>query len=168
MNTLIISIDPGKNGAIVLRNGDKVVCVDNMPDTCIDLTDIIEGYKLYATDLKTLLVAYLEVVHAMPNQGTVSMFTFGQGFGHLEQVLADFRIRTVKVRPAQWKVYRSLCFGLMKIHLHISPQSAWELSAEVVVEYVCKSKATSFRTEQEAESLIKEIENNPDKFVIYK
>lgn len=69
---------------------------------------------------------------------------------------------------AQWKVYRSLCFGLMKIYLHISSRTAWKWSAEVVVEYVCKSKATSFETEQEAESLIKEIENNPDKFVIYK
>lgn len=136
MNTLIIAIDPGKNGAIVLRNGDKVVCVDNMPDTCIDLTDIIEGYKLYATDLKTSLVAYLEVVHAMPNQGTVSMFTFGQGFGHLEQVLADFRIRTVKVRPAQWEKELGLTDkkGTEKrVHKNKLKQRAQELFPDVKV-----------------------------------
>lgn len=103
MTKRIIAIDPGKNGSITLREGTEIVDVCKMPDTCADLRDFIEdAIQCQHTD-ETQIVAYLELVHAMPNNGAVSMFTFGNGFGHLEQVLADFRVRTVKVRPNQWE-----------------------------------------------------------------
>lgn len=99
----IIAIDPGKSGAICLREGSEIVDVVKMPETCADLRDFIEeAVQCQHTEEKEV-VAYLEQVSAMPNQGVTSMFTFGNGFGHLEQVLADFRIRTVKVRPQTWQ-----------------------------------------------------------------
>lgn len=100
----IIAIDPGKNGSIAIREGNGIVQVDKMPDTCADLRDYFENITQDADEV----VAYLEEVHAMPGNGAVSMFTFGNGYGHLEQVLADFRIRTVKVRPSQWEKMLSL------------------------------------------------------------
>lgn len=108
MTKRIIAIDPGKNGAICIREGSEIVDVAKMPDTCADLRDFIEeATHCQYTDM-TEIVAYLEQVSAMPGQGVTSMFTFGNGFGHLEQVLADFRIRTIKVRPQMWQKALSL------------------------------------------------------------
>lgn len=105
MKKRIIAIDPGKNGAICIREGSEIISVAKMPDTCADLRDFICEAN---TASETEVVAYLELVSAMPGQGVTSMFTFGNGFGHLEQVLADFRIRTVKVRPQAWQKALSL------------------------------------------------------------
>lgn len=103
----IIAIDPGAKGAIAIRRHD-IVSIHNMPDTCTDLATLIRETKLAADENDDDIVAYLEEVHAMPGNGSVSMFTFGQGYGHLEQVLADFRIRTIKVRPSRWEKALSL------------------------------------------------------------
>lgn len=105
MKKRIIAIDPGKNGAICIREGSEIISVAKMPDTCADLRDFIQEATAAS---ETEVVAYLELVSAMPGQGVTSMFTFGNGFGHLEQVLADFRIRTVKVRPQAWQKALSL------------------------------------------------------------
>lgn len=104
----IIAIDPGAKGAIAIRMEHDIVSIQAMPETCTDLANLIREAKLTADENNDDIVAYLEEVHAMPGQGTVSMFTFGQGYGHLEQVLADFRIRTIKVRPSKWEKALSL------------------------------------------------------------
>ena len=104
----IIAIDPGAKGAIATRIEHNIVSLQPMPDTCTDLANLIRETKHTADENNDEIVAYLEEVHAMPGQGTVSMFTFGQGYGHLEQVLADFRIRTIKVRPSKWEKYLGL------------------------------------------------------------
>lgn len=103
MKKRFICIDPGKSGSICIREGSEIVDVAEMPDTCQELRDYIEdAVQCQHTD-GIPVVAYLEEVHAMPGQGVTSMFTFGNGFGHLEQVLADFRVRTIRVRPNQWQ-----------------------------------------------------------------
>jgi crossover junction endodeoxyribonuclease RuvC len=48
------------------------------------------------------LVAY-ERVHAMPRQGSVSMFSFGRSLGVVEMALALLRLPNVAVEPARWK-----------------------------------------------------------------
>lgn len=99
MRKMIIGIDPGKNGGIALMNEAFVVVeVRKMPETCVDLRDTMEDYKVQGAE-----VAYLEQVHAMPSDGKVGLFSFGQGFGRLQQVLADCRIRTVEVAPGTWQ-----------------------------------------------------------------
>ena len=108
MNKRIIAIDPGKNGAIALREGSEIIDIVKMPETCADLRDHIEAV-VSASALENIeVIAYLEQVSAMPGQGVTSMFTFGNQFGHLEQVLADFRVRTIKVRPQAWQKSLSL------------------------------------------------------------
>lgn len=99
MGRMIIGIDPGKNGGIALMNEAFVVVeVKKMPNTNVDLRDFIEGAVERGAD-----VCYLEKVHAMPGNGAVSMFSFGQQFGWLQQALADARIRTVEVTPNIWQ-----------------------------------------------------------------
>lgn len=132
---MIIAIDPGKNGALVLRNGNEILSVDAMPDTCTDLSDLLDRYKCISIQENSRLTAYLEQVHAMPGQGTVSMFTFGQGFGHLEQALADFRIRTVKVQPNAWQTALSLSSKgkTKREHKNILKQKAQELFPDIKI-----------------------------------
>lgn len=132
---MIIAIDPGKNGGLVLRSRNEILSVDAMPATCMDLTELLESYKLKAIQANETLTAYIEVVHSMPGQGTVSMFTFGQGFGHLEQALADFRIRTVKVQPNAWQTALSLSSKgkTKREHKNVLKQRAQELFPNIKV-----------------------------------
>lgn len=132
---MIIAIDPGKNGGLVLRSKNEIISVDAMPSTCMDLTELLEKYKALSIQSNETLTAYIEIVHAMPGQGTVSMFTFGQGFGHLEQALADFRIRTVKVQPNAWQTALSLSSKgrTKREHKNILKQRAQELFPNIKV-----------------------------------
>jgi len=132
---MIIAIDPGKNGGLVLRSKNEIISVDAMPSTCMDLTELLEKYKALSIKSNESLTAYIEVVHAMPGQGTVSMFTFGQGFGHLEQALADFRIRTVKVQPNAWQTALSLSSKgkTKREHKNVLKQRAQELFPNIKV-----------------------------------
>ena len=132
---MIIAIDPGKNGGLVLRSKNEIISVDAMPSTCMDLTELLEQYKALSIKSNESLTAYIEIVHSMPGQGTVSMFTFGQGFGHLEQALADFRIRTVKVQPNAWQTALSLSSKgkTKREHKNVLKQRAQELFPQIKV-----------------------------------
>ncbi len=88
-----IGIDPGKKGAIAVIDGDNV--------------------ELYKFDKKTYLrvlynapnhaVCCLEHVNAMPHNGGVSMFSFGENFGWIQGVLDVISIPYELVRPQKWK-----------------------------------------------------------------
>lgn len=56
--------------------------------------DLIQDYKC---------ICALEHVGAMPGQGVVSMFNFGQNFGFIQGVLKAHAIPYELVRPAKWK-----------------------------------------------------------------
>lgn len=47
--------------------------------------------------------AIIEEVSAAPEQGVVSMFRFGEGYGVAQGIVNSFYIRLVKMRPATWK-----------------------------------------------------------------
>ena len=68
----------------------------------------------------------------------------------------------------QWKVFRKLLFGLLRVYVEIRPYRDWQKCKEVRVVYTRKGKVTSFGTKDEAESLIALMLGNPDKFVRYK
>lgn len=94
----IIAIDPGKNGGIVVYSidRDELVAVVRMPETPMDLLKFISKYQKNA-------VCYLEKVGGMPGQGGKSMFTFGQGVGHLEMALLACKVKTITVTPQEWQ-----------------------------------------------------------------
>lgn len=96
MKTLFIGIDPGKSGGIAY----------------IDSEQGFAGTEPYSdSSLITLLdearydnvVCCLEKVGAMPGQGVVSMFSFGQSVGYIKGVLEAFRIPYQEVSPKRWK-----------------------------------------------------------------
>lgn len=107
--TIAIGIDPGKDGAMA------VLWPKREPG---DSSFVHEGPKVYAFDkeqyrgaltavlphrLDYRIVCVLEHVGAMPGQGSVSMFNFGQNFGWIQGVLDAYGIPYELIRPQKWK-----------------------------------------------------------------
>lgn len=106
--TIAIGIDPGKDGAMAVlwpefasprEDGDLIVRAvtfdkDVFRTTLEDVTRNTYGRKV---------VCVLEHVGAMPGQGSVSMFNFGQNFGWIQGVLDALGIPYELVRPQKWK-----------------------------------------------------------------
>ncbi len=111
VTTFRIGVDPGLSGALVLIDHEKkfieVFDVPTMASTkkrnkvnCPEVAKIVERWR---RKYEGSLTAYIEDVHAMPKQGTSSMFSFGRSFGNLEMALAYAMIPTVYVPATSWK-----------------------------------------------------------------
>ena len=94
---IYIGIDPGKNGGIALISDEKAIA-----RTYSD-KELIHICKFFTKQFPEQCVCYLENVHAMPGQGVVSMFNFGQNFGFIQGVLSAFEIPYELVTPQKWK-----------------------------------------------------------------
>lgn len=112
---MILGIDPGLDGALVLLDddGEQIALLADMPTTANGqgkravngplLADVVRE-ALAASDVAgTRLEAVVEAVGARPGQGVTSMFSFGQSFGTLLGVLAALGVRHRLVTPAAWK-----------------------------------------------------------------
>jgi crossover junction endodeoxyribonuclease RuvC len=98
---IYIGIDPGKKGGIATV-GNTVAAV-SMPL----LDDRIDS-KVVADYLRTIqcygnCFAAIEKVASRPEQGVVSTFSFGEGYGRLLGVLDALNIPYVEVLPQAWK-----------------------------------------------------------------
>jgi hypothetical protein len=98
----IIGIDPGVNGGIAWITDGKPA-VEKMPDTLLDLWELIVDISMNAGTGGTGIMAYLESVHSSSQMGVKSAFTFGNGFGHLEMALTASGIPFERVRPQVWQ-----------------------------------------------------------------
>lgn len=91
-----IGIDPGKSGSIATICGESVGTV-RLSETEADISDwlrsVVDGECF----------AILEQVGAMPKQGVVSTFKFGQSFGFLRGLLIAHRVPFEMVTPAKWQ-----------------------------------------------------------------
>jgi crossover junction endodeoxyribonuclease RuvC len=99
--SVYVGIDPGKSGGICVYNpATSEIEFHKMPDTVHGIAELLGEVivKHSAGGIKLVL----EKVHAMPGQGVTSMFTFGQGFGWLEGVIAALGIPCVEVPPQRW------------------------------------------------------------------
>lgn len=106
---MILAIDPGKQGAVALVDS-KGVLVD-----VADLEPLYAGAVLSPAMLKATLLdlccdlpgsidaCVVEAVHAMPKQGVVSSFNFGQSLGTCRSVPSCLGIPLVDVAPHVWK-----------------------------------------------------------------
>lgn len=90
----LISVDPGQKGAIAHYYAQHWR-VYRMPDTVKGIVDMIRS--MYAT------VMVVERAQAMPGQGSVSMFGYGQHYGTFEAVAACLNLSYVTVHPRTWK-----------------------------------------------------------------
>lgn len=127
---IYIGIDPGKSGALAIMNISKN---SDMEQLTVKIPNNLAFVKpLYSTQINVMLfnahdytkalrdVAYLrdageqvapvcvEKVGAMPNQGVVSMFSFGHNLGFIEGLLSAFNLSYQLVPPSVWKKEYSL------------------------------------------------------------
>ena len=92
-----LGIDPGKSGAFALLDEAKISCLGFFDkNVIIDMLDFLAHEQVRTK-------CCLEQVHAMPKQGTVSMFHFGENFGWLEGALDMAGIEYTLVPPQKWK-----------------------------------------------------------------
>ena len=97
MKTFFIGIDPGQNGGIAY-----IDTKDNISDT-FPYNDKILIDLCRDAQHSAKVVCCLEKVGAMPGQGVVSMFNFGQSVGYIKGVLESFRIPYQEITPQRWK-----------------------------------------------------------------
>jgi len=106
---MIIGIDPGQTGALAFCDKGKIIAVVDMP---IMARTYGKGNQVDPYALATILLdnnaqratyAMVEQVGAMPGQGGVSMFNFGQSVGIVLGVLGALQIPVHFVSPQRWK-----------------------------------------------------------------
>jgi crossover junction endodeoxyribonuclease RuvC len=100
----IMGIDPGLEGGLAWIDDGQCLTIEPMP-----VLETVKGRQIDEGKLVSLISerrparAYVELVHAMPKQGVVSMFTFGTGWGIVRGILAGRLIPYVMVRPQEWQ-----------------------------------------------------------------
>lgn len=109
MNTIVFGFDPGLKGGIAVFDcaNDRFSYVMGMPvnESGIDVNTL----KTFLTKCTRQFpdhryIAVIEKVGAMPGQGVVSMFTFGEGYGSLKTAVGYvLKTDVVLVTPQSWK-----------------------------------------------------------------
>ena len=105
----LVGIDPGLDGALaVIDAQEEIRHLIDMPT----VRGLRGKRKVDVAALASVLreihddgcdAAVVENVHAMPGNGTVSMFGFGVSFGVLLGALEATGFRVITVEPAAWK-----------------------------------------------------------------
>lgn len=109
MTPAVLGVDPGLKGAFTFVSDDEVkVFATPVLDVEINKKKkrVLDRHRLdrLVSDLRDLTtVAFVEEVHAMPMQGTVSMFSFGNVYGSILQALVSKHFVVHHVQPRQWR-----------------------------------------------------------------
>jgi hypothetical protein len=112
---IYLGIDPGLDGAIAAIGDGEPGC-DRVAGV-IDTPTAHDGKRrrYVVNEMRTAILklcqggqigrfkAAVERVHSMPKQGVVSSFTFGEGFGLWQGLLAGLSIPFDLVEPQRWK-----------------------------------------------------------------
>lgn len=100
---IYIGVDPGKKGAFTIIDEDGEIKVYPWSNESF----ILQMRRIYSVRAAHgnfyNEIACVEHVSAMPGQGVVSMFNFGQNFGFIQGVLSALGIPYELVRPQKWK-----------------------------------------------------------------
>ena len=115
---IVIGIDPGLTGAVAwIQSGTMIgdFGVIDAPILTVEknksirhemdrvgMARIVEDIKSMVTPMSRI-VAAVERVHSMPEQGVASSFSFGMGYGIWLGILAAFEIPVDLVHPTRWK-----------------------------------------------------------------
>ena len=101
---IYIGVDPGLKGGLFAINGPysrqlvmPTVLVKNKPK--LDGIKIVEWFNKFAGQF----FVTIELVHAMPKQGSVSMFSFGMGYGLIQGICLGLGLPYQLVRPQEWQ-----------------------------------------------------------------
>lgn len=101
MKKVIVGIDPGNEGAIVIRNGDEIdTIIMPLKDGQVCESELSELFREIAFETKHV---YLEDIYAVPTSGASSMLNFGRGHGKIVGILAALHIPYTLIRPQVWQ-----------------------------------------------------------------
>ena len=101
---VFIGIDPGKSGGfgvIIIEDGIESSHAYKFPKKLLDLPVMLWSHIPSDLPLEDIHIT-IEHVHAFPNQGSVSTFSFGQNLGQWEGILASFELEANCVGPRTW------------------------------------------------------------------
>ena len=101
---IFIGIDPGKNGGAAIINqivdNEPIItfrCPKTPKDMALSLMATIPVDVSYDN-----IIILIEHVHAMPSNGVVSMFSFGQNLGHWEGIFGALELTPKYAGPRTW------------------------------------------------------------------
>lgn len=97
--SVYIGIDPGKKGAMAILREDGSSII--YPFSEAGYKEVLADYS--TENFKRRAKCCLEHVSAMPGNGSVSMFNFGENFGFIQGLLTAYEIPYELVRPQKWK-----------------------------------------------------------------
>jgi crossover junction endodeoxyribonuclease RuvC len=106
--TTVVGVDPGLSGAFAFLNIEEcTIRLVDMPTFEFETNKRrvkIDPYTI-VNELRAqeLLHVYLEEVYASPQMGVVSAFSFGEGKGMIEGIVAGLGVPLTQVKPARWK-----------------------------------------------------------------
>jgi crossover junction endodeoxyribonuclease RuvC len=101
---MIIGIDPGASGALVIMENNEPIEWMRMPTMKIGSTTRVNAAAVaHLLQEYQITKAYVENVHSMPKQGVASSFNFGHSCGVVEGVVAACGISIHMVTPQTWK-----------------------------------------------------------------
>jgi crossover junction endodeoxyribonuclease RuvC len=127
---VFLGVDPGVSGAIAVIDGAGYpIAYTPLKDT---ETDIYEALCMLRE--KFAMCALIEKVHAMPKQGVVSSFKFGQNYGFLRGIFTAIGAKIEYVTPQEWqKGMKCLSRG----DKNVTKQRAQELFPDIKITHVC-------------------------------
>ena len=99
----VIGIDPGITGALVLLDDGVPIEWMHMPTVKSAKASRVNAVALAEFLKQECDMVSIEQVHAMPNQGVSSMFSFGHAAGTIAGVLGALQIPHMYVTPQKWK-----------------------------------------------------------------
>ena len=115
---LLLGIDPGITGALVIIEGGSMAFVDMLltPTIKVGSKNRLNGAAIDAwlRQYPGISHAFLEQVNAMPSggkgpkMGAGSAFTFGHAAGYVEGVVTGAQIPLTLVTPQKWKKHAGL------------------------------------------------------------
>lgn len=124
--SIIIGIDPGMTGALAVLDRGQLVAVVPMPTTSgqvsgAEIAEIVDAYAPHHV--------YIEDVHAMPQNGSISSFKLGYNFGVVIGVVNAAHVPIMRVSSHRWKksynligkdksASRALAMELYPAHAH--------------------------------------------------
>ncbi len=101
---VFIGIDPGKNGGVAVideTHNDEPVITFRCPKTPQAMSLSLITSIIRERSFEDVIVV-IEHVHAMPKNGVVSMFSFGQNLGQWEGILAAHEFEVEYAGPRTW------------------------------------------------------------------
>lgn len=99
--SITFSIDPGKNGAVVLWSGEEIIAINNLEYTGARI-NLLWLKEIFQDHTPRRLV--IEDVHVSPRMGVTSAGNFMYSLGAIHAAAAMTGTEIIRITPQKWKV----------------------------------------------------------------